>query len=155
MCFCSPGARAVSLLRIRSTFTEFWRVAVHEVWELVEREAALGAAAGTRTAQAALSVQAEEALLCSWLALDAAAHKTLGSYQRWLQDFFFFSRVATLGLHITVTASSLIYYLARALENEANADVVQTSHSSQIGIMPIDSEVLSSLPWLSRQPYVW
>lgn len=48
-----------------------------------------------------------------------------------------------------------IYYLSTAMEKEATAYVTLTNHSSQIRIMPMDSEVLFSLPWLSRQLYVW
>lgn len=112
----------------------------------------------TVTGHTVLSTQAEGALTCSWLSLDAAAHKPNGfpKLSVMTSGFFFFSHMLQPSVPKWPLLNHLwIYYLSTVMEKEATAYVTLTNHSSQIRIMPMDAEVLFSLPWLSRQLYVW
>lgn len=107
----------------------------------------------TGTGHTVLSMHAEDALTCSWLSLDAAAHKTNESRKLSVMTPGFFFHALQLSVPKSPLLNHLwIYYLSTALEKEATAYVILTNHSSQIRIMPMDSEVLSSLPCVSRQP---
>lgn len=93
--------------------------------------------------------------LCSCLSLDAAEHKTYGPRKLSEMTPGFIFHVLLLSSQVTTTQSSLHLLSSNSVGDRSNyLFVILTYHSSQIQIMPMDSEVPSSLPWLSTQPCV-